>query len=1162
MNILGLRPNSQVSVRYTQLQLQTSAQGVCIPLVYGANVIAPNLIWQGDFQSHQVGGKGGGKGGGGKGSGQYTYTDAVILGLCEGPIFGLGTCWSGGTAVTLSSLNLTLFTGTQTQTPPAWMVSNFPAQAESYAYTAYLFSSLFDLGSSASLPSLKFEVAGILYDDSVEMPLDQDANFADIIHDYLTNPQYGVLGFPSSVIDTGGLAFYRNYCLAQGLFASPAMDSQEQALTTLQRWAMLSNTWIFWSGDKLKFVPLGDSVIVANGTTFNPILTPVYDLGPDDFIFDATSEDPVTVDRIDPADGYNRVELDCRDRANGYVSTPVYWEDQASVDLYGLLQSNTVSCTEICNLTVATNIAALVGQRSVFIRNTYKFKLPHIYVLLEQGDLITLTEPNIGLSATPVRVKLVEEGTDMLLTITAEEFPGTVGTPLYPRTQQDSAGQPNPSRLVDPGDVNPPAIFEPTPSITGGIPQVWIGLSGGPNWGGADIYLSADGTNYTWLGQIVQPCQQGVTTTDLLAGGTAVSVDMVESNSILSTAVTAGDAAAGRTASLVDNEVLSYGTVTPTGTFTADLSGIDRGSYNTAPAHHPVGSQFTRINPSAIFLYNLPKAYVGVTLYFKFTSFNVFGAETQDISSVVQYTYVPSGVAYTIAPPTSVTLGLSRVTQADGTTILVMTAGWGASAGPDLGSYSVEWSTDGGTTWGVAQTVPSNTLIATLQPAVASTSYQARVAAVSTSGLAVSAFVTSPVVNSGGLVAAVPGAPTGVSATPGHGNAIIAWTPPASGPTTSYEVYRAPGLGASFGSAAIIATVPTSPWTDASVLPVTPYTWFVVAVNAAGAGSPSAGADCTTLVTPTSLPAAPTGVTATPGPAQALIGFSEPTTGGPWDSFQVWRANGLGASFGAAALIAQTPGAPFTDNGVNGGGAYTWFIVATNKLGSGTPSPGADCTVGVAVGAGTNLYVWDGVTPPPLASWASYNATGGTGSTQENLGQSVTIVDTGLALINVRGLYIAVPVASPYRRAKFLQNDQANFCTFAGPVFGWTDGTKFEGLQMTPNGFFHVQFSNATTRVLGGGIGGTAAGISAILWSEGFWAGLRDDGTNVYLELSKTGASTTFQTIFQITKSTGYLGGSGYTNTLFGMIPQDNTTPMAISIRAMDDNALSGRQVG
>ena len=65
----------------------------------GHNIVAPNVIWYANFQAHvEIGGKGGGKGGGGKtgktgSSPNYVYTADIIMGICEGPIAGVGKVW-------------------------------------------------------------------------------------------------------------------------------------------------------------------------------------------------------------------------------------------------------------------------------------------------------------------------------------------------------------------------------------------------------------------------------------------------------------------------------------------------------------------------------------------------------------------------------------------------------------------------------------------------------------------------------------------------------------------------------------------------------------------------------------------------------------------------------------------------------------------------------------------------------------------------------------------------------------------------------------------------------------------------------------------------------------------------------------------------------------
>jgi hypothetical protein len=442
--------NANSPTVYTGLQLQTSAQGVPVTLMWGKNRFAPNIFWYNNFQSHKQSGKGAGGKGGGKGSGNYTYTAAVMLGLCEGPIDRIEAVWadqteyfySGGVSKGLVKLGLTLFTGTASQAVWSYLTSNYPSQAIPYESLCYLVNSNYKLGSSASLPNHNFEVAGPLaYSMVGNGAPGGDANPADIVSDFLTNPQYSI-GLNGAQIDTASLAFYKTYCSAQGIFLSPVLDTQEQISQTLDRWASLSNTWIFWSGGTLKFVPLGDSAITANGVTYTPNLTILYNLTYNDFIAtkvkqgsssgDGASKTgdggPVQVTRADPADCPNHVKIEIKDRGNAYNTAPVEWQDQALVDQFGQIDSSVTEAHEICNLGIAEIVAQLIGQRAAYIRNTYAFKLGYEFCLLEPGDLVSLTDPHIGLNQFPVRIRSIDEDDSGNLSIVAEEFPGAIGT--------------------------------------------------------------------------------------------------------------------------------------------------------------------------------------------------------------------------------------------------------------------------------------------------------------------------------------------------------------------------------------------------------------------------------------------------------------------------------------------------------------------------------------------------------------------------------------------------------------------------------------------------------------------------------------------------------------------------------------------------------------
>jgi len=208
---------------YTGLQIQTAVNTLPIPIVWGASRLAPNVIWYNNFQTKE---SGGGKGSGGKGglfgssSGavSYTYSAAVIMALCEGPISGINQIWKNQSLYTLSGLGLSLFTGTTPQTEWSYLATAYPAQALGYQGTAYVCASDYSLGDTATLDNHNFEVQGFYFGTGYgQLQYNSqdvtgsgsgygfvDADPAQVVSDFLTNAQYGV-GFPQASIDATAL---------------------------------------------------------------------------------------------------------------------------------------------------------------------------------------------------------------------------------------------------------------------------------------------------------------------------------------------------------------------------------------------------------------------------------------------------------------------------------------------------------------------------------------------------------------------------------------------------------------------------------------------------------------------------------------------------------------------------------------------------------------------------------------------------------------------------------------------------------------------------------------------------------------------------------------------------------------------------------------------
>ncbi len=347
----------------------------------------------------------------------------------------------------------------------------------------------------------------------------------------------------------------------------------------------------------------------------------------------------------------------------------------------------------------------------------------------------------------------------------------------------------------------------------------------------------------------------------------------------------------------------------------------------------------------------------------------------------------------------------SRVTQADGTTLLAMTVSWIASSGPLLGSYEVQWSEDGGTTWGNDGNVGASATSSVLSPALANTAYMAQVRAISQNGLAVSAWTQSAVVNSGALVGSVPAAPTALMATAGAANATLAWTAPADPTVTGFHVYRAAGLAAVFSAASVVATVGPSPWTDTGVAAATAYTWWVTALNAAGESAASGSASCTTGA----LAGVVTALVAGVGLAGGTITSTGTVSLAPIGTGSLLANTGTASAVPVAATPSAVLDAAFgaAEGMVLYRGAAGWAALAPGAAGellqSGgtTAAPswvaaGAGAAVaienaGTAEGSATTLNAGSGMSVSVTSGVATFTASGGGGGPAPVIVQSMGI---------------------------------------------------------------------------------------------------------------------------------------------------------------------------
>ena len=641
------------------LQIQQSTYGVPITVVFGTNRIAGNLLDYIDFIAipHTTTQTSGGKGGGGvtQSNTTYTYTAALVIGLGEGPIAGIGKIWNDKSIVDLDSLGLSLFTGAVGQNSWDYMQSMHPERALNYPNTAYVVSPIFDLGSSANLPNLTFEFKGrSLFSGSL------DSNPKDIITAILSDVKIGV-GFPAQYISD--LTRFSNYCIANNVLFSPAYSSQDEAHAPITTLCQAANSEPVWSQGKLKIVPYSLDAITANGVTYTPEQTEIPDLTIDDFVYEE-GQPPVKVKPNLTADRYNIQPVEIMNRANDYNIEPVKATDDTNIGNVGPRPADSIEMHFITDLDVGQFAAQSILQRQLYVPKQYEFTLTWRHCLFDPMDVVTITElAFLGLIKEPVRIVDIEEDENFNLKITAEDCPEGVNSPALYSTQL--AQRPTLNYNVDPGNTSAPAIFEPPAELTTTGFETWVAASGDSNWGGYNVWLSDDGNTYKRVGSNPSPARYGTLVADLSTSGGILKIKLTDASLQLSSG-TADDAKNLRTICWVDGEAIAYTTATLTGVGQYTLTGLVRGAYNTVVSTHLTGSSFVRCD-DAVFKYSFDKTMISKTIYIKLTSINVYGGAEQSLADVTAVSHVLSNQL----PPnvSNITLNEDTYMLKDGTVL-------------------------------------------------------------------------------------------------------------------------------------------------------------------------------------------------------------------------------------------------------------------------------------------------------------------------------------------------------------------------------------------------------------------------------------------------------------------------------------------------------------
>jgi hypothetical protein len=624
----------QKSTRIGNLQVQQTGYNVTIPVVLGTNKVKPILVYYTDFKATKNN-DGGGKGGGGAGK-SYSYNATVVLLVGE-----------GGNEISFGKLNvnkkrydqvddigLVPFYGDDGQQVWDFFNDAHTEDGVNFYRFAYLAGEQYALTTSASIGDHAVEVNGF-YRGSGD-----DAEVHHCIQGILTNDQWG-LGWDAGKVDA--MAQMASYCAAYGIEVSPLLDEQTSAAEVVERLAKIANAGLVWSGGILRCIPYSD--MAYGGYTPSPTTGVYLDL--DDFII-SDGEEPVRIRRRLQADCFNKVIIEYKSRLHGYETRTAEALDQGDIDNYRLRAASTATYNEICKASVANRVAQAELQRSLYIVFEYEFNLSWKHCLLEPMDVVYLTEPNVGLNNTPVRITKIKDGADFLRLVTAEEMPwGASHTEALP-TSELLADETFANVAV--GPINAPVVFIAPAKLAVGGYEVWVALSNSDaNYGGVVVHSSFDNATYKRRGTYYGNAVYGSLLAALASGSDPdtnpaheLKVDIAVSGGTLAS-MAADDAAL----ILVNDEFAAFRFAKLIGTKQYDLFSpilpatepfLRRGLYGSTQGAAS-GARFA-VCDDRLLKVAFKEEDVGKTLYLKFQAFNVFNDGLEDLSGVSAYSIV------------------------------------------------------------------------------------------------------------------------------------------------------------------------------------------------------------------------------------------------------------------------------------------------------------------------------------------------------------------------------------------------------------------------------------------------------------------------------------------------------------------------------------------
>tara|TARA_B100001123_G_scaffold433771_2_gene559140 strand:+ start:37957 stop:40077 length:2121 start_codon:yes stop_codon:yes gene_type:complete len=260
------------------------------------------------------------------------------------------------------------------------------------------------------------------------------------------------------------------------------------------------------------------------------------------------------------------------------------------------------------------------------------------------------------------------------------------------------------------------------------------------------------------------------------------------------------------------------------------------------------------------------------------------------------------------------------------------------TGGSAITDYTVEYSSDSGTTWSTFADGTSTTASARVTGLTNGTAYVFRVTTVNAQGSGSATSASSAV-----TPVTTPTAATLVAGTAGDTQVALTWTAPTDNggsAVTDYTVEYSSDSGTTWTTFAD-GTSTTASATVTGLTNGTSYTFRVSPVNAQGTGTASTAS---AAVVPVTTPGAPTSVAATADGTSATVTWTAPssTGGSAITGYKVESTVDAGTTWTTATANTASTAVTATYSDLTSGASYSFRVSAINAVGTGSASTASE----------------------------------------------------------------------------------------------------------------------------------------------------------------------------------------------------------------------------